>query len=87
MGSGFERPAVWCKILHRRVDADGSGPYHDSMVEYATLLAGTSIGTTMGALATTVTTFLSGLDWGVLSYVLLALLAVRIAFWAFRSQS
>ena len=53
------------------------------MVEYAILLAGTSIGT----FASTVTAFVSGLNWTVLSYLLLGLVALRIAFWAFRSQS
>ena len=53
------------------------------MVEYALLLAGTSVGT----FVTTAEAFLSRLDWGVLSYLLLALVALRIAFWAFRSPS
>jgi uncharacterized ion transporter superfamily protein YfcC len=53
------------------------------MVEYAILLAGTSLGT----FASTVSAFMAGLDWNVLSYMLLGLVALRIAFWAFRSQS
>ena len=53
------------------------------MVEYALLLAGASLST----FASTVGAFVSGLNWGVLSYLLLALVALRIAFWAFRSQS
>jgi hypothetical protein len=53
------------------------------MVEYAILLAGTSIGT----FANTLTAFLGGLNWQVMSYLLLGLVALRIAFWAFRSQS
>ena len=53
------------------------------MVEYAVLLAGASLGT----FASTVGAFLSGLDWTVMSYLLLGLVALRIAFWAFRSQS
>lgn len=53
------------------------------MVEYAILLAGTSLNT----FVSTVSAFLSGLDWKVLSYLLLGLVALRIAFWAFRSQS
>jgi hypothetical protein len=53
------------------------------MVEYALLLAGTSIST----FASTVSAFLSGLNWNVLSYLLLGLVALRIAVWAFRSQS
>ena len=53
------------------------------MVEYAILLAGTSLGT----FASTVGAFLGGLDWNVLSYMLLGLVALRIAFWASRTQS
>ncbi len=53
------------------------------MVEYAILLAGTTVGT----FASTVGAFVSGLNWSVLSYLLLGLVALRIAFWAFRSQS
>jgi hypothetical protein len=53
------------------------------MVEYALLLAGNSLNT----FAISVGSYLSGLDWGVLSYLLLALVALRIAFWAFRSPS
>lgn len=53
------------------------------MVEYALLLAGTSLGT----FATTVTTFVSGVDWTLLSYALLGLVGLRIAFWAFTRPS
>jgi len=53
------------------------------MVEYAILLAGTSIST----FASTASAFVSGLNWGVLSYMVLGLVALRIAFWAFRSTS
>ena len=53
------------------------------MVEYALLLAGTSVGTFFNTAAA----FFSGLNWNALSYLLLGLVALRIAFWAFRSQS
>ncbi len=54
------------------------------MVEYAILLAGTSLGT-VGAVVSTANAFLAGLNWGVLSYLLLGLVVLRLAFWAFRS--
>lgn len=56
------------------------------MVEYAVLLAGTSLGS-ITTLASSVGSWLSTLNWAALSYGLLALVALRIAFWAFRSDS
>jgi hypothetical protein len=53
------------------------------MVEYAILLAGTTIGT----FTSTVSAFMSRLNWEVLSYLLLGLVALRIAFWVFGRQS
>ena len=53
------------------------------MVEYALLLAGTSFGT----LTTTIGAMVSGINWGALSYALLGLVALRIAFWAFDSRT
>jgi hypothetical protein len=61
----------------------GAFPEAIAMVEYAILLAGTSVGTFTG----TVGAFLNGLNWGVLSYMVLGLVALRIAFWAFRSPN
>lgn len=60
------------------------------MVEYALLLAGSSLGTfatAVSTLAGTASVYLSRVDWSVVSYLVLALLALRIAFWAFRSPS
>jgi hypothetical protein len=53
------------------------------LVEYALLIAGNSLGT----LTTTLAAVISGIDWRALSYALLALVALRIAFWAFDSRS
>jgi hypothetical protein len=53
------------------------------LVEYALLLAGSSLGT----VTTTLAAVISGIDWKALSYALLALVALRIAFWAFDSRS
>jgi hypothetical protein len=53
------------------------------MVEYALLLATSSFGS-FSSLATGV---FANVNWGALSYLLLALVALRIAFWAFRSES
>jgi hypothetical protein len=50
------------------------------MVEYALLLASTSI----RSFAVEVGAWASSLNWHALSYGLLALVALRIAFWAFR---
>ncbi|HUF35826.1 MAG TPA: hypothetical protein VMN37_07740 [Gemmatimonadales bacterium] len=53
------------------------------MVEYAILLAGTTFGSFTGALAA----FASSLNWGVLSYILIALVILRLVSWAFRGSS
>ena len=50
------------------------------MVEYALLLAGTSLGS-MTAVATA---FISGLDWHALLYAALALVGLRIVWGAFK---
>jgi len=52
------------------------------MVEYALLLASTSFGGLAGELGV----WASNLNWHALGYALLALVALRIAFWAFRSS-
>ncbi len=52
------------------------------MVEYALLLASTSL----GGLAGEVEAWASHLNWHALGYGLFALMALRIAFWAFRSS-
>ncbi len=49
------------------------------MVEYAFLLASTSI----RSFAAEIGAWASGLNWHALSYGLLAVVALRIAFWAF----
>jgi hypothetical protein len=54
------------------------------MVEYAILLAGTSLGT-ISAVVSNANVFLAGLNWGVLSYLLLGLVVLRLAFWVFRT--
>ena len=52
------------------------------MVEYALLLASTSF----RGLAGDVGVWASGLNWHALGYALFSLVALRIAFWAFRSS-
>ena len=52
------------------------------MVEYALLLASTSF----GGLAERFAVWASDVNWHALGYALLALVALRIAFWAFRSS-
>jgi hypothetical protein len=52
------------------------------MVEYALLLASTSVGGLAGAFEA----WASNLNWHALGYALFALVALRIAFWAFRSS-
>ena len=52
------------------------------MVEYALLLASTSL----GGLAAKVGVWASDVNWHALGYALLALVALRIAFRAFRSS-
>ena len=50
------------------------------MVEYALLIAGSAL----GPVATQVDHFVAGLDWHLLGVLALALIALRIAFWAFK---
>jgi hypothetical protein len=50
------------------------------MVEYATLLAGN----TLGSFSAAAGAFFDDLDWRKVSYVALALVALRIASWAFK---
>jgi hypothetical protein len=52
------------------------------MVEYALLLASTSFGGLAGEFGV----WASKVNWHALGYALLALVALRIAFWAFRSS-
>ena len=52
------------------------------MVEYALLLASTSFQGLAGELAV----WSSQVNWSVLGYLALALVALRVAFWAFRSS-
>ena len=52
------------------------------MVEYALLLASTSF----RGLAGEVNAWAAQVNWNALGYGLLALVALRIAFWAFRSS-
>jgi hypothetical protein len=52
------------------------------MVEYA-LILGNLAGTSFRTVAADVGAWASGIGWDVLSYGLLALVALRIAFWAF----
>jgi len=53
------------------------------MVEYALLLANLA-GTSFRSFAAEVVAWASGLNWHALGYGLLGLVALRIAFWAFR---
>jgi hypothetical protein len=52
------------------------------MVEYAMLLAGSSLGSFTAA----VSAFVSNLNWQALSYLALGLVALRIAVWAFKPR-
>jgi hypothetical protein len=52
------------------------------MVEYALLLSSTSFRT----FAADVGAWAAGLNWHALGYALFALVALRIAFWAFRTS-
>jgi hypothetical protein len=52
------------------------------MVEYALLLASTSF----RGIAGDIGAWAAGLNWHALGYGLLALVALRIAFWAFRTS-
>ncbi|MEZ0335311.1 MAG: hypothetical protein ACAI18_14980 [Gemmatimonadales bacterium] len=53
------------------------------MVEYAMVLAGTSL----GSFAAAAKAFVSRLDWEALLFGALALVALRIAFWAFKLRA
>jgi hypothetical protein len=50
------------------------------MVEYALLIAGSAL----APLATQVSQFVADLNWHLLGYLALALVALRVAFWAFK---
>jgi hypothetical protein len=53
------------------------------MVEYGLLLASSSLRT----FAADAALWASGVDWHKLSYALFGLLALRVAFWAFRPSN
>ena len=55
------------------------------MVEYAVLLAH-SASVSLGALAHTAEVWLSRVNWEIVGYVGLALIALRIATWVFRAR-
>ena len=55
------------------------------MVEYALILANVA-GTTFRTVGTNVETWASGIQWGALTYALVALIALKIALWAFRPR-
>ena len=55
------------------------------MVEYALILA-TVAGTTFKTVGVNVESWASGIQWGALSYALVALVALKIALWAFRPR-
>ena len=55
------------------------------MVEYALILA-RSAGTTFQTVGANVAYLADEINWHALGYALLALLALRIAMWAFRAQ-
>jgi hypothetical protein len=55
------------------------------MVEYAILVAQTSLAT-LQSFARSAEVWLSRLNWEVAAYLALALLALRIASWAFRHR-
>jgi hypothetical protein len=52
------------------------------MVEYAVLVAGTGL----RAIAGDVQSFAQNLNWTIIGYAALALVALRIAFWAFNPR-
>lgn len=56
------------------------------MVEYALLLAGLSTHS-INTISSAVGDWLGQLNWSALSYAVLALVALRIAFWAFHSDA
>ena len=55
------------------------------MTEYAVLLAH-SASAFLGALAHTAEVWLSRVNWEIVGYVGLALIALRVATWAFRAR-
>jgi hypothetical protein len=55
------------------------------MVEYALILA-QSAGTTLQTLGANVAYWASAINWHALGYAFLALMALRIAMWAFRAR-
>jgi hypothetical protein len=55
------------------------------MVEYAVLVAHSSLAT-LGAFARSAELWLSRLNWEVIGYAALGLVALRIAAWAFRTR-
>jgi len=55
------------------------------MVEYALILANVA-GTTFKSVGVNVESWASGIQWGALSYALVALVALKIALWAFRPR-
>lgn len=56
------------------------------MVEYALLIAGLSTHS-FNSITSAIGTWLGQLNWSALSYSVLALVALRIAFWAFHSDA
>jgi hypothetical protein len=55
------------------------------MVEYAVLIAGTSLAS-LGSFARSAELWLSRINWELVGYAALALLALRIATWAFKPR-
>jgi hypothetical protein len=53
------------------------------MVEYAVLLAGTSLAT-LGTFARSAELWLSRINWELVAFVVLGLVALRIAAWALK---
>jgi hypothetical protein len=55
------------------------------MVEYAVLVAGTSLAA-FGTFARSAELWLSRINWQLVGYAFLALVALRIAVWAFKPK-
>jgi hypothetical protein len=55
------------------------------MVEYALILASVA-GTTFKTVGMNLESWASGIQWGAVSYALVALVALKIALWAFRPR-
>ena len=55
------------------------------MVEYAVLVAGTSLAA-LGSFTRSAEVWLSRLNWQLIGYAALALVALRIAAWALRTR-